>query len=416
MNQTPDTLNIDSKKRTPGAIFLQVILILLVLTGAVSLSMYFIRTGPTPKARTKKVHPPLVMVQPVHIESREVVVEAMGTTIAAKEVTLTSGISGEIVHISAPLIPGTLFTAKDDIISIDPIDYQLEVLQKRQALQQARNDLKLEMGNQRVALREFELLGQDVSEDEKNLMLRKPQLEQKQLAVKSAEAKLAKAELDLSRTTVSVPFNSVLLEASVDLGSRVTATTPLVKLAPTDEILFKLTVPVEKLDWLQFPDKTSQRSGSKVKLILQNNGHSSREGQLLRLGAELEPRGRLAQVYGRLDDPFCLQPENRGKPRILLGSYVKALITGKEMAQVAVISRNYLHEDSTVRLLGPDNTLLIRKVKILWASRDELFISAGLQEGDLLITTPLATAVPGQQLRIVKETTKAETPGEEKRP
>ncbi len=266
------------------------------------------------------------------------------------------------------------------------------------------------MGSQRIAQKEFEILGEEATDDELELMLRRPQLEVKNAALKNAQVRLAQAELNLARTQTVAPFNAIVLSRSANLGTQVSPTTPLAHLSGTDEFWVKLSMPVEKLRWIKIPDHDSTE-GSAVKIILRDKGlqQTVRMGKVLSLAPDLEERGRLAILYVTVKDPLCRLPENREKPKVLIGSFVTAEIQGIQIKSAIAIKRDYVHEMDSIWLMDSDDRLSIRKIDIAAKNSDYVFITDGLTGDERIITSSLSTPVPGTPLRLL-------TPGVENRP
>ncbi|MGB3209791.1 MAG: efflux RND transporter periplasmic adaptor subunit [Desulforhopalus sp.] len=390
-------------KKPFGTVLLQLLFSIIVLGCGVALATYYLKTGPEAKPRKRQPSPPLVQITELNYGSHRIGVNGMGTVLAAKEINLTPGVGGEIIGLSDNMVPGGFFTKNETLVTIDPVDYQLAVVQLQTELAQAKNDLQLEMGNQRIARREFELLGQEVSAAEKKLMLRFPQLEMKKAIVEGIEARLAQAELNLKRTKIVAPFNGVVLSRSVNFGTRVSQSTVLARLVGTDEFWLKLAIPTDQLRWITFPKDNTK--GSKVRIILQEsaNGNVIRTGRVIRLAADVEEQGRMATVYVAVDDPLNLLPENNQKPKLLLGSFVRADIEGKELTSVVPINRNHLREGNNIWLLKDDNTLEIRNVEIIARTKDIVLIGSGLLNGEKLIVSGLSAPVAGTPVKLLQE-------------
>ena len=124
---------------------------------------------------------------------------------------------------SIPTTEGGLLKKGMNILQIDPLDYEIALAQKKSAVTDAEYALKLELGHQVVAKREWELLnGSQLGPDmEAELALRKPHLEKVRAALEAAEADLRTARLDLDRTRIVAPFNAMVRSKSVDIGSQV---------------------------------------------------------------------------------------------------------------------------------------------------------------------------------------------------
>ena len=389
------------KKKRSITIFLQILFSAALLGGGVMLATYYMKTGPVAKQHKRQPSPPLVQITEVYHGTHQLVINGMGTVLAAREIDLIPGVGGEIIAISDNMVPGGFFAKGETLVTIDPVDYELAVEQLQSELAKARNDLELEMGNQRIARKEYEILGQEVSEAEKKLMLRNPQLGIQQANLQGIKATLAQAELDLKRTKVKAPFNGVVLSRSVNFGTRVTQSTVLATLVGTDEFWLKLAIPTDQLQWISFP--AAGREGSRVQIFVQDQGgdESIRTGRVVRLAADVEEKGLMATVYAAIDDPLCLQAGNSRKPKLLLGSFVRAEIAGTELDSVIPINRDYLRENNSIWLLKDDNTLEIRQVDILARTDDRVFIRSGLENGERLITSGLAAPVTGTLLKLL---------------
>ncbi len=391
------------KKKPLITVVLQFLLSVVVLGCGVALAAYFLRTGPEAKPGKRQASPPLVEVTQVYYGPHQLTVNGMGTVLASKEINLTPGVGGEIIAMSDNMVPGGFFTKNETLVTIDPLDYQLAILKLQSEVDKAQNDLELEMGNQRIARTEYEILGQKVTETEKNLMLRNPQLKISEATLQGVKASLAQAKLDLKRTRVDAPFNGVVLTRSVNLGTRVTESTILGTLVGTDEFWVKLAIPTNQLQWITFP--ASGKQGSKVRIFLQEKtaGQFYRTGQVIRLAADVEAKGRMAAVYVAVKDPLCLLPENSEMPKLLLDSFVRADIEGVELASVVSIHRDYLHENNSIWLMKDDNTLEIRKVNIVAKTNDQVLVGSGIENGDRLIVTALSSPVEGSLVQLLRE-------------
>jgi len=393
-----------TKPRIVKGIF-QLIFSILVLGCAGALASHYINTSPKakPRARTPKL--PLVTVTSLQPQDLSYEFSAMGTVTSAQQIGLTPRVSGEIINISSEMVPGGHVDQGDKLFTIDPTDYEITILQLQSDLAKAVSDLNLEMGSQRIAIKEFEILGQKVSDTEKDLMLRKPQLGIAKAEVAAVEAKLRRAKIDLERTKVTAPFNGVILSKNIDLGSRVSSNNPVVQLVGTDEFWVKVSLPVRQLQWLTIPVKSGE-SGSTTQIYLHEKGGNSphREGSVIRLAADLETEGRMAVIYVAVKDPLSLSPSNRDKPQLFLGSFVQLSFAGKELTQVFAIDRNHLHENDTIWLLKEDNTLDIQTVDVLARTKTHVYTLSPLGNGTRLITSQISSPNLGTPLQLLGQT------------
>ena len=265
---------------------------------------------------------------------------------------------------------------------------------------QALSTLRLEQGQQTIAKREFELLNESLQDDDRELVLRKPQLESVRAQLALARARLEQARLDLQRSQVLAPFNSIVESRTVDIGARVTTANTLATIVGTDSCWLEASVPVRELEWIDIP-RDDAASGSRVRISnpVAWGEEAYREGRVIRLAGALEEEGRMARLLIEVDDPFTLNPENRGKPIMLMGSYVRVEIEGRQLDQVATIEREHLREGDRLWIMNSDATLEIREIDIVFRGLNEVFVADGVQAGEQLVITDLAAPVAGMPLR-----------------
>ncbi len=269
-------------------------------------------------------------------------------------------------------------------------------------LEQARLNLIKEQGMQEVARHEWDLIDsrEDVTSLQRKLILRKPHLQAAQSALASAKATLKQAELNLERTTVRAPFDTIVLSKAVDLGAQVSPQTLLGQLAGTDEYWVDATLPVDQLHWLKLPDG-SEAAGSPVTISVRTGQQSAAtwKGVVKELGSKLESKGRLAQLLLSIPDP--LAPSANPLP-LLLDSHVQVEIDGSILDEVFILPRRAIHDGQSVWIMNDQNRLEIRSVDVLWGESDWVAVADGLQEGEKLVISDLPAPAPEMLLKVSK--------------
>ncbi|MBN1804954.1 MAG: efflux RND transporter periplasmic adaptor subunit [Sedimentisphaerales bacterium] len=380
---------------------IKILVPVLIIVGAITIYRYQIRTSPRLKRQKPPPQPKLVQVIPVRQDDCKTKITADGIVIPAQQVALRPQVTGQVVYISPDVVPGGIVLAEQKLIEIDHRDYEILVRQRKSDVAKAIKDLKVEEGNQAVAKQEYELLGEIIREEDRELVLREPQLASTRAAQESAQATLEKARLDLARCDIIAPFNAIVQEKHVDFGATVSTNSDLITLTGTDEAWIEVKVWISQLKWLTIP-RTNGDSGSGVTIynnLAWGNG-KSRTGRVLCLIGELETQGRLARLLVAVDDPFCLKPQNRDLPQLLMGSYVSAEIEGRTLKSVYPVKRSHFRDNDTVWILNDSNQLDIRHVKVAFLDSDKVYVNEGLNEDEKLVTTDIAAPVEGMPLRI----------------
>ncbi len=383
--------------------WLRIVLPIVVLGVGALVAFWLMRSGPQATPRPKARNAVLVEVAPVTFATQPTVVSAMGIVKPSRSVEVKPQVGGEIIAMNPAFLPGSHLQAGETLVKIDPADSLLAVKQQQGDVSRAEAEILLEQGKQLVAVRELELLGEPVSEEERALMLRAPQLASLQAARDAAAARLEQARLNLERTTVTVPFNALVQDRRVNIGAQVSATTVLATLVGSDDYWIEASVPVSQLRWIRVP-KSSAETGSTVRIYDEAawGAEVFRAGTVLRMAPGLEQQGRMARLLVKVDDPLALLPRNDSKPRLMLDSFLRVEIDGVDLPKATALPREQLRDGDTVWLMDSQDRLEIRKVEIVFRGRDELLVTGGLEEGERLIVSQLPAPVPGMQLRLAE--------------
>ena len=374
---------------------LQGALPLAVLAGA-GAGVYALMASDSSTERAPERSEPARLVETVAVERGEhtATVQAWGEVIPADEVQVAPRVGGEIVEVADDLEAGGRVRKGQVVARIDDSDYKVALRQAKTQLAKAKASLRIEQGNQKVAETEAELLNQELSEQERDLVLRQPQLQQARAEVDSAEAAVEDAQLDLTRTEIRAPFDAVVQSVSIDLGSQVAAGNTIARLIATDRYFVELAVPAAKLRWIEARQE-GPSSGSRVELAnpsVWGEGRT-RTGEVVRVRPDLSEQGRMARVLVEVTDPLDREPP------MLVGSYLRGRILGQALNRVVALDRAYLREDDSVWVMTEENRLEIRAVEIAYRGPEQVYVSVGLGDGERVVTSDIATPTDGMKLR-----------------
>lgn len=377
----------------------------LIVAGGVAFA-YFKATAPTLERVRPQRSAAVVQVMPVTESETRTVVTAMGTVAASREVTLKSRVSGEIRSVSSQFVPGGRIAKGEVLLSLDPSDIEMEVSKAESALEEARAALAIEQGSQTIAREEIRLLSEMSAEGvaETDLALRKPQLQQAQAAVASAEADLRKARLDLERTMVRAPFNALIIDRSVNVGTYVSAQETLATIVGTDEFWVEAVVPLDQLSLIDI----HHEGGCPAQIRSQSGGGGGWQGRVVRIAGKLNETSRMATVIVAVADPLA-SLNNSAATRLMIDDYVFVEITGRPLANVIQLPRSAFQDGNTVWVFD-NNSLDIRPVSLAWKNADTVFIQSGLSPGEQVVISELSSPVQGMSLKIMD----AESAGRER--
>lgn len=408
-NQAPEAVERQSlakNKKRIGPRLLQLLLILLIISGGIAGANYMKQTAPHSKRQPQPKKATLVEVIEAQPALEQIRVTAMGTVVPAREVELQAQVSGQVVREHEQFAAGSIFEAGVEILLIDPADYQLNMTRKQSALADAVYALKVEEGYQDVAQREWELFRDEGKkpQEEEDLALRKPHLEKAKANVAAAEADLLQARLDLERTLIRAPFNGLIKEKQVSVGSQLSTQSPIATLVGTDRYWIQISLPVDQIPWVEIPGMNSEYGSEAV--VFTRDG-TQKIGRVTKLLGDLEEQGRMARLLIEIDDPLELKKPVGERTPLLMGDYLEVEIGGRLLDDVIPLSRSALRNGSQVWVADSQEQLKIRTVDIRWRNAETVFVSSGLQPGERVIVSDLATPVPGLPLRITNSDTLA---------
>lgn len=387
-------------KRKVSKALLTLGICLLILLGAGGALMVIYNTEPEAKRETT-VRRSAMLVDVVEVERGDYrpAISALGTVEAAQDVTLRPRINGEVLKVSDAFVPGQIVRQGDLLMEIDPSDYRNALTRSESELQQVEADLRLEMGQQEVAKEELRQFDRDLDIRDPSLILREPQLESIKARVEAARAAVEQARLDLERTRIVAPFDAQVLERHANVGSQVGPNDPLGRLIGLEEYWVIATVPLKKVYWLEFAEEGDGR-GSNV--TLRNRGAWPegvyRTGRAERLIGYLDEQTRLARVLITVPNPLARGENSRISPPLVIGSVLDVNIQGREIRDVIRIHREHVREGNTV-WLNKEGKLEVSDLSIQFEDADYAYISSGISDGDLVVTTNLRAVTPGAELK-----------------
>ncbi len=328
-------------------------------------------------------------------------IKALGTVEPAREIQLSPRVSGQIISMAKGFIPGGFVKVGEMLLEVDPADYRNNLAMRQSELHQAQAEREQELGQQRAAQQEFALMGEEIEEANRALIMREPQIRSAEARVESAQAELDMAKLDLSRTRIHAPFDAQILSRSVNIGSQVSPGNSLARLVGIDEYWIIASVPQEDLQWIQLPMAGERGAPVEITKAGAWGEGVSRKGEVKGLIGALDNETRLARLLMTIEDPLARQTKG---PALLLGTIVEAHIAARRVKDVFRLERDYVRRNDTVWIYN-EGKLNIREVNVVFRDLHYVYIRDGFEEGEAVVTTNLATIAEGILLRVEDGTT-----------
>ncbi|MBL4942365.1 MAG: efflux RND transporter periplasmic adaptor subunit [Colwellia sp.] len=374
----------------------QIILPIAILAVGIVALIGFSSMKKPPEEKPEVDNTPIVAVENITVTPMILEVSSYGVVTPKYETTIVAQVQGEIVELSDTFVRGGLVKKGQLLARIDPNDYQAALIEAQANMATARAALETELAQGKVAQREWKLIT-DTSPTE--LSLRKPQLAQELARVKSAQASVLRAERNLQRTEVKAPYDAMIAERVIGLGSFVSVGSNLGKLLGTAIAEVRLPVADNQLQFL-----TAQGQGAKVKLVTTYAGKDIKWlADIARDEGVVDNNSRMSYLVAEIKDPYHLNSNKTASDLPLrFGSYVQAKIIGIEIANASIIPR-YLVVDDRVAILDDESKLHYAAIDIVRRQGADVIVAHGLLDGDQLIVSALDYPVEGMKLALVSD-------------
>jgi RND family efflux transporter MFP subunit len=304
-----------------------------------------------------------VSVQTVATAELPVTVVAYGNVTAWRQLELTAQVGGRVLWQSPRFEPGVVVEAGEPLLRIDATDYELALAEARQALSSAQLSLA----------------------DAKSLR-QAARVEEAEASVAAAEARIVRARRDLKNTEIIAPYRAVIDEQTVEFGQFISVGTRLGRILGADRAEVRLPVPPQDVRFIQDVDAAG------VTLFSESPGGTlSWEGRVSRIEARIDSQTRSFPVLVTVDNP--LDPEQHVAP-MRFGLFVRAEITGGTVPEAILLPQSALHGENDVFVFA-DGVLQRRSVTVARVSAEGVLITAGLADGEQVVTTRLELMFEG---------------------
>lgn len=382
---------------------IQLVLSLLIIVLAISLAKVMSSARKSPATTPPEVTAPLLKAIQVYPETLQKTVQGFGTVKPRMEVQVVPQVSGKVIECHRQLVNGGFFKAGEPLAVIEQTDYTLAVESAAAAVAQAEVKVEQEKAEADVARHEWEKLHPG-TEPDSILVFREPQIRNAQAQLNAAKARLAKAQLDLERTTITMPFDGRVVSTNIDVGQFITTGARIATVYRTDVV--EVMVPLEdtELAWFDIPltsapDKNNHYAAATISADFAGAEHTW-AGQLVRTEGQIDPRTRMVHVVVEISDPF---KTDSTRPPLMPGMFVRVDIEGREIENIYRLPRYAVRQDSNVWLARENNNetkVAIGPIEIARMDRDFAYVIGGLNKGDRVITSAFGSDPNGMTVRI----------------
>ncbi|UCD58530.1 MAG: efflux RND transporter periplasmic adaptor subunit [Candidatus Hydrogenedentota bacterium] len=379
-------------------------------------------------------------------EDIQICIVGYGEVTPLDVVSIIPEIAGKIVSVHPRLEPGEVIAKGDILFKIDPRNYEAVCKQARAKVEQCKNAISQLQIQQAVDLerlktlernrelarlqldRAHELFGThgvvaqaqvesaelafnsaaDLADQLARAVELYPiQIKDAQDSLASAQAESQIAEANLERCVVRAPFDARVKNASLETGQYVSPGSEVLTLA--DDSILEIHAPLDSRDaqkWLRFAGDDSQgkttwfngleRVPCRIRWTEAPESHVWK-GRLHRV-VNFERQTRTLTVAVRIEADSLVSDHSQGLP-LVEGMFCSVEIPGKILKGGFQLPTSAVSFEDTV-YVARNSRLKTVPVSVARRQGERTLVSAGLEEGDIVITTRLVDPIENTLLEI----------------
>lgn len=355
------------------------------------------KSQPTGRGRFGDMGPTPVRVAEVRQGDFAVELKALGTVTSYNTVNVRSRVDGELVKVL--FSEGQQVKAGDLLAVIDPRPYEVALQQAQGALQENQAQLK----NAELDLARYEGLYAEDSIARQTLDTQRALVNQYRGSIKSNQADVATARLNLDFTRIRAPISGRLGLRQLDVGNLVSSgdTTPLVVITQADPISVIFTIPEGDLPAVL----ARVREGATLQVQAWDRGERLKlaDGVLESLDNQIDTTTGTVKLKARF--------ENAGQmlfPNQFVN--VRLRVETREAATIVPSSSVQFGSRGTfVYVVDGESKIGIRLINIASSNGESTLVEDGVQPGERVVLEGTDRLRDGSEVEVI-EAKQAEQP------
>jgi membrane fusion protein (multidrug efflux system) len=337
---------------------------------------------------------PVVGVMPVPIADVSATSEFVGRVEAVNAVDLRARVEGFIEQ--RPFEEGQQVEEGQVLFRIEPASYEASLQAAQAGLAGAQASLR----EAESSLQRSEQLSQNQTVSQATLEQAQATRDKAKADVMTAQANVQKAQLNLGYTTIKAPITGRIGQAAFSIGSLVGPTSdPLARIVQMDPIRVVFSVSDRAILELRAETKVSEEELSKrfVPTLRLSTGVAYPESGVIEfVGNQIDPQTGTLPVWSRFSNPDSL---------LIPGQYVTVMVRPSKTKRGPVVPVGAVQQDRSGRfvlLLGDQDRVEVRRIRVGSQVGQNWTIEDGLKGGERLIVQGLQNARPGTVVQAVE--------------
>jgi multidrug efflux system membrane fusion protein len=374
-----------------------------IVSAGFFLANMVMKTAPKPTKKPIEVQIPLVEVSEFKSAESRPSWQGGAAVNANNSVNLVAQISGQMLTVNPLAVPGSFVKKGAVLANIDDANYQLILQQARARVVQAQSSLDIEQAQVENAKKDYQRSGIKLNPAGKSLALRQPQLASAKAALSIANSELKKAQLDLNRTRILMPFDGHVLSQNLTEGAYANNTSTVFEVLNAQQYWLEVKVPQAFIDVLDI--------NYPVKLKKLGNPQS-RNAKILTILPQVDALDRQARILISVDNPLALKDESlplmnsidlalkHKSTSIRYNDFVQVTLFGQFFANVSKIETDTLNNSGKIWVVDVNMQLQHRSLAVLYSGRKYSWVKIASQIGDQVLTSSIDSPYIGQMVRL----------------
>jgi len=326
--------------------------------------------------------PPGVTVTPVVQRDVDIQQEWVGTMLGNIDADIRPKVDGFLL--SQDYSEGSYVSKGQPMFHLDPRQAQAAVEQAQGRLERARASLS----QAQIDVKRYTPLVAQKAVSQAELDKAQSMERASKAEVDGDQAAVDNAKLSLGWTTVNAPISGIAGISKVGIGDLMTPTTLMTTMSNVNPIYVDFSIAEQ--DYMRFVrEKVGQGSGRLLQLILGDGTLFPQRGRALLVNREVDARTGTIQVRAEFPNPGnVLRPGQYARIRAVTEVRKGALV----VPQQAVLELQGIYQ---VGVVGADNKVTIKTVKLGPQLTDVWLVESGLQVGDSVVVDGLQRVKSG---------------------
>jgi RND family efflux transporter MFP subunit len=325
----------------------------------------------------------VLTLEPTEVQFR---VASQGTVRPRTETVLSAEISGAIVSISPKFIAGGVFRKGEELMRIDPTNYETAVDRAEATLTQRQIEFD---GAEKLRSQGYRAESEYASAA---------------AALAGARADLVNARRNLERTIIRLPYDGMVRSKNADIGQYVNPGTRLGVTFATDFAEVRLPLTDGDLGFVDLPSAAEVSAsgiaeGPLVALSATQKGlPQTWSARIVRTEGVVDENNRVTYAVARIEDPYRLSPDSAGTS-LPMGTFVVASIDGTTLTDIVRVPRSALRNNSQLMFVDDENRLRMGNVNVIRADTEYAYLRNDNLLAERISITVLESPISGMRVR-----------------